>query len=86
MNSALQGWYNFSRNKEDLYIETFPMKKERQEIYCIRTIYDIDSDNWNHISIDPSKMLVKKSRLNGGINFELSVDCRGFVEFEIQRA
>ena len=72
--NSVQGWHNFFINKEDIYIETFPMKKERQEMYCIRTIYDIDSDNWNHISIDPSKRLVKKSRLNGGINFEQSID------------
>ena len=74
--NSVQGWHNFFINKEDIYIETFPMKKERQEMYCIRTIYDIDSDNWNHISIDPSKRLVKKSRHNGRINFEQSVDSR----------
>lgn len=57
------------KNKEDIYIEDFSMKKERQHISCIRTTYDIDSDNLNKVSIDLFEFSVI-SRLNGSITFE----------------
>ena len=42
VNNSLKHWYKMSKEKSTLCTNDFPMMKERQDIYCMRSIYDFD--------------------------------------------
>ena len=66
VNNALQQWYKFSKDEMNL-LSHFPMIKERQDIYCMRSIYDISSKSWCENSSDQNL---------GTLDFTKIVGCR----------
>ena len=80
VNNALERWYEISDNKSELVIEGFPMKRERQDVYCMRSIYDFDSISCEKMlqsSFETTNEEVLKARI--GMNFGDSVECRKLI-------
>lgn len=48
VNNAIEHWCKFSNNNKDVS-SNLPMIKERQDIYCMRTIYDISPEYWSEL-------------------------------------
>ena len=70
VNNALKHWYKISKEKSSLSTNDFPIPKNRQDIYCMRSIYDIDPKDY--------KMIFENKHLvhNEDEKFNQSVACR----------
>ena len=70
VNNSLKHWYKMSKEKSTLCTNDFPMMKERQDIYCMRSIYDFDPKDCKKIF--ENEYLVH----NEDDSFDQSVACR----------